>query len=569
MSGVHPLQRLLQLPIPFFSGRHGLGSRHPPETWRAFPSFQRVRTCKCCIPAAYHGSYVGIFSFGTPWHQILGVLHPETATPVFSRAPWRLDLGWLLYVYFQVWLAFLIKCLYALSLFCADGAWAACVSFRRVLRTQLLTLPGHRTVLQQGQHEGYILEALASIGALAWARKSTPVRAPLIHHGLSGAFKNEHYRVALHHYSRAIDKTRQVLAESPADVHRQAILMSSILFWVLETIQDNSRAVDTIGAAAIEYLPKQVIRGRSVFVQPTTEFAHFVLSSNGNNAIYSTFSPVHPATCERVLNVDSWMVLEPPTALAPERNLQEFVAVWWRFITTMLNFGVHSEAGNGSCVVLNLSAAQLASLLSVIGSWAGEAQKRANVTTSSLTARLLRTIVKLASRLGRSVVQAQGMLGPRVERRADDLVAYSDLLDCTALLDIFKIAQRLKLASASEPSIEGGSDLISEAAHDAALPALFYIARRCPFYTTRLEALHLCRPLLQPVASLSLKATYMVLQALVDVEGELLANQYSCTRCSWNNQYTALHVTLSPLAQNKECTLETMDLILDAGDYDV
>lgn len=123
--------------------------------------------------------------------------------------------------------------------------------------------------------------------------------------------------------------------------------------------------------------------------------------------------------------------------------------------------------------------------------------------------------------------------------------------------------------SASGSSTEDGFDLINEAAHDAALPSLLYIARRCPHYATRLEALHLCRPLLQPVASLSRKTTYMVLQALADVEGESLANRYSCTQCSWNTQYTALHVTLSPVAQNEDYTLETKAMELDAGDYDM
>lgn len=171
--------------------------------------------------------------------------------------------------------------------------------------------------------------------------------------------------------------------------------MSSLLFWVLETIQDNSSAVDTIGAAAIEYLPKQVGRGRSVFVKPTTEVAQFILSNNGSNVIYSTFSPAHPSTCERVLDLDSLMVLEPPAALGPEWSLQEFVAVWWRLVTTMLNFSVHSVAGNGGGIVPNLAAAQVASLLSAIASWEREAQKRATVATSSPAARLLEPSLSL------------------------------------------------------------------------------------------------------------------------------------------------------------------------------
>ena len=84
-----------------------------------------------------------------------------------------------------------------------------------------------------------------------------------------------------------------------------------------------------------------------------------------------------------------------------------------------------------------------------------------------------------------------------------------------------------------------------------------------------LQALELCRPLLRPVASESIEATYMALRALAHVEGETLANRYAWTESRWNDDYTALNVTLAPADPVGDHDLPVKHLALSVRDYGV
>lgn len=433
--------------------------------------------------------------------------------------------------------------------------------------------PGSTTILQQGEQDSYVLDALLAVGALAWARRSMQLKGvPLVQHQLSGALKNEHYRKALQHYNRAVARTQQALKDAAAETQVRVMVISCMLFFMFEHLQDNTSAVDQIGAVGLDILPRLVSAATPVALRSSTEAAHFVLSSN---VIQNAFSPLHQQMRPRILNIAAESVLQPPAVPSPARSLQEFTAVWWRFVTTMLNLCFHSAAFGDGFIVPSYSPSQISSLLTLISSWEREARRRAGAALDLHSIRLLQVIANMANRLMRSVKKRKPAPKGSPESDGGAQTFFSAApLDHSALLELYKISKRHQDDDAGGPrppaAGEDQFDFMHDAGQDAALPALLYVARWCPDRATRLEALDICRSLLRSASSFNLKAIYMVMRALVNMEGdgEEPAARYTWTEGSWNHDYTALQVTLTPADQeHTPNTPGTKYLVLSVREY--
>ncbi|KAK8112019.1 uncharacterized protein PG998_008476 [Apiospora kogelbergensis] len=405
------------------------------------------------------------------------------------------------------------------------------------------------TILQQGVQDAYVLDSLLAIGALAWARASVPKRIPLVHR-LSGALQNEHYRKALQHYSKAVARTRQRLSDGPDDTKILVVIISCMLFFMFEHIQENTSAVDHIGAVGLDALPRLQVSAAAPSgsaLKSGTEAAHFILNSN---VIFHTFSPMNPQMRPRVMNIATESVLQPPAVLSPERSLEDFTAVWWRLVTTMLNLS------------------PLCSFSSVRGK--GRQRGRATAALDADSIRLLRAIATMARRLMRSVNQKGQALKQPFERSGVGTFFSTTPIDYSAILEFYRVSKMPRPGAAVARSHSGASSGFEHsAAQDAALPALLFVGRWCPDHATRLEALDICRSLLRPASSFELKSTYMVMRALVTLEGrgKEPMNRYAWTEGSWNDDYTALNVTLTPVSKQRGHVIGKKRLVLSVQDY--
>lgn len=419
--------------------------------------------------------------------------------------------------------------------------------------------------------DAYVLDSLLAIGALAWARASVPKRIPLVHR-LSGALQNEHYRKALQHYSKAVARTRQRLSDGPDDAKILVVIISCMLFFMFEHIQENTSAVDHIGAVGLDALPRLQVSAAAPSgsaLKSGTEAAHFILNSN---VIFHTFSPMNPQMRPRVMNIATESVLQPPAVLSPERSLEDFTAVWWRLVTTMLNLCYHSAAFGDGFIVSSYTPSQITSLLVLIGSWEREAERRATAAQDADSIRLLRAIATMARRLMRSVNQKGQALKQPFERSGVGTFFSTTPTDYSAILEFYRVSKMPRPGAAVAKSHSGASSGFEHsAAQDAALPALLFVGRWCPDHATRLEALDICRSLLRPASSFELKSTYMVMRALVTLEGrgKEPMNRYAWTEGSWNDDYTALHVTLTPVSQKRGHVIGEKHLVLSVQDYGI
>lgn len=408
-----------------------------------------------------------------------------------------------------------------------------------------------------------MLEGLLGIAALARARQSVSSKAPLFRHHLSRALNDENYRNALRHYDKAISKVQQILYGAQADIRVGVILMSFFLFFTFEYLQDNTSAVDAMGAASIHLaIPRLVSEATPDDVKSIIEAAHFLLISN---AFHVGFSALYPSVHPRLLEIATSESFQLPATPSPEKSTREFLAVWWRLVTTILNLTIYPASRRDGSAVPKPSS-KIPSLLAALSSWERAARNRSAVCQDPDSIRLLRAIAMLAERLSLAL-QTRRVPAQTPEDSGHDGEFSISLLDYSALLDFFKISQKLRTESTGD-QIAKAFVINNEGAHDAALPTLLYVARRCPDYSIRLEALDLCFSLLQPGASLSLRATYMALRALAEIEGEELVNCYTWTKGSWNDDYTALRVTLSPVDRGDR-HLQARHLILSMQDYGI
>lgn len=353
---------------------------------------------------------------------------------------------------------------------------------------------------------------------------------------------------------------QQILPGAQPDARVGVILTSCILFFTFEYLQDNTSAVDAIGAASIEALPRLVSEGTPVDVKSVTEACYFLLRAN---VFQISFSPMYLSVRPRLLEITASESLQPPTALGPEKSTQEFLAMWWRFVTTVLNFTIYPATLRDESTTPK-PWSRTPSLLAALDSWERAARHRATVCRDSDAIRLLQAVAVLAGRLSLAL-QARRVSTRTLESRDYAGEFPISPRDYSAILEFFKTSKKPPTDGAGNRSAEAFV-INNEGAHDAALPTLLYVARRCPYYAIRLEALDLCFALLQPAPSLSLKATYMALRALAEIEGEELANCYAWTKGSWNDDYTGLRITLSPVDPEKH-RIQAIHLILSTKDY--
>lgn len=307
---------------------------------------------------------------------------------------------------------------------------------------------GSRSILQQGAQEEYILEGLLGIAALARARQSASTQAPLYRHNSSYALKDANYRNALRHYDKAITKARQALEVTPPEFQVGVTLTSCILFFTFEFLQDNTSAVEAIGGAGIEALPRLLSESTPADIKSTVKAMYFLLRSN---VFQSVFSPMYPTIRSRLLEITASESFQPPAGLGLEYSIREFTAVWWRFVTTMLNFTINPAASQDESTVPKTS--RIPCLLAVLDTWKRTACNRAAVCRDPDSARLLRAIAMLAGRLSLTL-QAQSVSSQTPEGRDYDEEFSLSLLDYSAILDFFKTSTKPQMDGAGNRSAE-------------------------------------------------------------------------------------------------------------------
>lgn len=369
----------------------------------------------------------------------------------------------------------------------------------------------------------------------------------------SGAFKDEHHRKAVQHYNKALVKAQRTLATARPEKKVVVTLISGLLFHTFEWFHGNTGAVDQIVPLLMGLLQDQTWANLEP-VQRVFRGAMFMCRSS---IVFQSIAPHFPGIQQSMWGSPDLVLtfcLPTPLELGPESSLQELVAVWWRFITSITNLYV------GPAFLSEATPAQISFLLAAASSWEREARSRAAVpNTCGDSLRLLDTMAKIANQVSQRI-RTCSLSASKKGQPDGSFVALSNP-EYAALLEFYKISRIQQ--------IDYEYHLVTEAFNHPALPTLVYAARHCIRRTLRLEALELCRSLLQPVASLSIKSTYMALKALADVEGEALANRYVWTESRWNDDYTALSITLAPADPVVDRELLVTHLILSVDDYGV
>lgn len=387
---------------------------------------------------------------------------------------------------------------------------------------------------------------------MARACKETPSGPPLlVHLSRTGGFKNEHHRKAVQHYNKAIVKARRVLRTGGSEKQIMVTLISGILFHIFEWFHGNPSVVDQVIPLLMGLLREQA------WVQSDPAFQRVIrgaLCMSSNSNVFQSIAPHFPTIQRHIWGQPEVISFHLPAAPGPERGFEEFLAVWWRFLTSVINLYVQPF------YLSRAAPAQSSSLLAVATSWQREAVIRASASDASLRKRLLLAMATIANQVSKRVTAC--FLSPLTKGpRRGDFVALSKH-EYASIVEFYKLARM-------QPSADYEYDLITEALNHPALPTLVYVGRHCPHQALRLEALELCRPLLQPVASATIKATYMALRALAEVEGEALANRYLWTESSWNDDYTALNITLAPVDPVVDHELPVKHMVLSVSEYGV
>lgn len=423
-----------------------------------------------------------------------------------------------------------------------------------------MSVLGFSIILQQGQHDEYIFDTILGIGAMARARNSTPTQVPLIHHRMSGALKNQHYQRALHHYDSAIQKLKTVVSTAQPEAQLQVMYTSCLLFLMFEVLQENSRAVDRLGGIGMACLSRLSPTARSSYVQSASSVTRFM--TNGN-VVYVSLSPQSPSI-RSAIRTEVSTIFQPPSVVGPKASMHEFIAAWWRLLTTVINLCVHPAARDFGREKSD-TAAQLPAVLALIGSWEKETQKRVAAAQEATSIKLLQLVVTITNRLALVAQQCERV---NWKPAAGEISCFfKDALEYAAILKLFKLCREQPVNKNGMPCAQDEFDVTNEVAHSPALPALLHIARQSPSHPTRLEALELFRSMLHPKSASNLKAVYMVLRALADIERWGLTNHYDWTKGSWNDAYTALHVTFTPVRRTGNQRLVPRHLVLKAENY--
>lgn len=408
---------------------------------------------------------------------------------------------------------------------------------------------GSYTILQQTEHDGYVTEALIGIGALARACKETPSGAPLHLYCRSGGFKNDHHRKAIQHYNKALTEAKRSLITARPEKQIMVTLISGLLFHLFEWFHGNPTAVDQVTTLMMGILRDQAW-AKSEPVQRTIKGALFM---SNNSMVFQRIAPHFPLIKQHIWDQPDITSFHLPSAPGPERSLQEFVAVWWRFLSSIANLYIQPAfLGRGS-------PAQISFLLAAVASWEKEAPRKATLVDTPHSRRLLFTMATIAGQISERI-QACARSPWTKDRNRGNFVALS-IIEYTSLLGFYKLAR--------VQQIDHEYAFVTEAMNHPALPTLVYVGRHCPRQALRLEALDLCRSLLQPVACLTMKETYMALRALAEVEGDTFTNCYAWTSSCWNDDYTALNVTLNPVDPAADHELPVRRLVLSVSDYGV
>lgn len=347
-------------------------------------------------------------------------------------------------------------------------------------------------------------------------------------------------------------------AQPEAQLH--LMYTSCVLFLMFELLQENHSAVDQLGGIGMDCYSRLSPAAKPSYVQSANSVTRFMAS---NNIVFVSLSPQSPSI-RAAICPDVSLALQPPAVVGPESSMQEFMAAWWRLLTTVVNLCVLLEAQNLGRGGPD-TAAKLSALLALIGSWEKETRRRLAAAREADSILLLQRVVTITSRF--ALVAQQHEWVNRTPETGNVGPVPMDALEYAAIIEVFKLCQTHPVGTAGFLCTEDDFDVTNEAAHSPALPAIVYIARQCPSIATRLEALKLFRSLLHPKSATNMKVLYMVLRELADLERWEPTNHYEWTKSVWNDACTALHVTITPVRRVGNQKTLSRQLVLRLEDY--
>ncbi|KAH8897351.1 hypothetical protein GQ53DRAFT_508169 [Thozetella sp. PMI_491] len=418
-----------------------------------------------------------------------------------------------------------------------------------------------RIVLREGMRDACVRDAIVGIGALGLARDSQVTAAPLFLPPSSLGGLAPHHHSAVSHYVNAIARFRNRFTLSGLDLEPRSILIITVLLALFELIQGNTEGVSTITSNGLLLLrtklfsrPRSPSDGlpiaASIDDEAITDAASFLArvatlsQSNGRESRDNTL------LLSSYLNED----LAP---LAAEYPLNTFISTWFLhlYIITQWRLQVVQRMIRGEPVRTDVQTQKEHAMLT----------DRMTAWIEAMEDRLLRETrspYHRALRLSRAA--AKHMLLFVAYSLDEDYASWDNSKDtCMEVISVYREFIEDSLSSRFAANVEYGGYITG----------LSHMARACSDYQVRMEIMAICRKLVGAQWSWDVKGIMMSTSALIEVDESSrhrdgyipAASRYACTYTSWNNEYTELSVTLTPISDGNN--MRTRNLLLYPEDF--
>jgi hypothetical protein len=390
-------------------------------------------------------------------------------------------------------------------------------------------------VLRESSVDECILDIVVAIGALAYARDHVPSRRPLF---LSG-FPDQHYREAIKHYAKALEKLRRRIADPSAANLPRTILINTVLFSFFESIQGNTESSDKLVAHGLSLLKDSMLQDsggdHSSRIAAVTdddgvlEAESFLVRTATWNIQYS---PMYPHQGLSVLGISCQRPHLIPLPSSTD-NIQDFWKAWWHIVTMAAVWHARSQAELASAPCLSTESLQEHGvLLSRLQAWEAAALQRmstspglSHATQVFIGARVLSTAIYCG-------IDPTGARWDASKERCLEILSY---YHAAIANDEFAYARNI--------------------IYDAILAGVSQVTLSSRDIEVRFGALAFWKQLVHRESSWEIKSVFMGASALIaaeeehrDAQGHIpVESRYKWTHGAWNASYTEFQVVLTSL----------------------
>ncbi|KAH6675239.1 hypothetical protein F5X68DRAFT_39576 [Plectosphaerella plurivora] len=413
-------------------------------------------------------------------------------------------------------------------------------------RNQVASAMGHqvegpsdfwlRCVLRESSVDDCILDVVVAIGALAYARDCAPSGRPLF---LTSSL-DQHYREAITHYARALEKLRRRIAD-PSAVHLQrTILINTVLLSFFESIQGNTESSDKLIAHGLSLLKDSMLQD-SGHGDHTSRIAALtdddgVLEAESFLVRTATwniqYSPLYPHQGVSVLGISCQQPHLIPFPVSTH-NTQEFWKAWWHIVTMTAVWNARVQDELLQQTLSSKSSTEHDILLTRLKAWEAAALDRMGSETIPSNIAVFTQVYIGARVLSLFMHCGIDPTGTAWEENKDR---------CLEILSYYRIA-----------IAKDGPAYARTIIYDAILAGVSQLAVASRDYEVRFGALRLWKTLVHPQSSWDIKSIFMGTSALIATEEEHrnaqgsipLESRYKWTRGTWNHSCTEFHVTLT------------------------